>query len=950
MFSIRQLSLTGLFAFTLFTTSSFAQLSYLDKANKALQYKDFASATASYEDALKDEPNNATALAKLAQCYTATYKYDKAAATYVALLAQPAHSSDDVFNYARLLHLQGKYDEAETQYNDFAKTNPKLGAYFAEACSNSKAHLTDELLYALAPAAFNTSAADFAPTFYGKNQVVFTSTRSDANQKASLTRLWISTADEKSAFAAAKLEKNPINPKDAEGFAAFDATSTQAVFVRNSVRNGVSPLPIGGSKHDLFFANVKAQGSWTDVKGYESNNAEYSLAYPYLNDKGDLMIFASDMIGGSGGYDLYYAQKVGNIWTAPVNMGTQVNTAGDEITPFVEDGKLFFASDFLQGFGGFDIYSVDIDMKTKELSNLLNLGISVNSSYDDFGYIYDKQRNYGFISSNRSGGKSMEDIYKIVRKQQPIALAGKAIKTTTLAKPTPAVDTTVTALKESLAIATPITTPIVTTSDATTVEAKAAAGAQEKIGTTDLTKKTALPDVPPNSSQQMMVQKYAAHTIPNTILKGFVLDEGTGEPLSGAVVSVTDQNNKTAGATTFTTDEDGQYSVPLQANAFYWIQYSKAGFVEGWRQLRTTARVPADILGYFRLKPSATNLKTPPMPPAPPRIGVNTNPALLDNPVKNALNTTPETVDKVTETAPTTTTTAASAPVTTVATELNVGTKAIATNITAPIEKATDVATATVAATQQTAYEIIVLTTKKPLEYEAQEALRRNGSLYTLKKENDFITYKLGLYDNIDCATTTRDKVRGLGYKQAHVEARDVEPQGNVEKMRLTLGKQKAICPAEKPIQNLTDKPTDKTITTVAPPAAPPSTTPIKDKAESPAGKPILAAAVQGEPQEGDIVAADPYTAAKIAEDDGFRYFIQLVSVQADKKVTFAKINKLKLGTIKKVKNASGSDVYMLGSFPSLIKAREARRLCKETGEVGDPFVLKYDKEGKRAQ
>ena len=133
------------------------------------------------------------------------------------------------------------------------------------------------------------------------------------------------------------------------------------------------------------------------------------------------------MPGGYGGMDLYYCEIYGlykqfflSDTTAtrelirlsrPVNLGNKINTEGNEVFPFhLDDKTLFFASDGRIGFGGLDIYMVNDYLDTNS-TEIRNMGIPFNSPKDDFSFFLSKDLKFGFISSNRDGGRGDDDIY-----------------------------------------------------------------------------------------------------------------------------------------------------------------------------------------------------------------------------------------------------------------------------------------------------------------------------------------------------------------------------------------------------------------------------------------------------------------------------------------------------------------------------------------------------------
>ncbi len=98
----------------------------------------------------------------------------------------------------------------------------------------------------------------------------------------------------------------------------------------------------------------------------------------------------------------------------PQNLGKTINTPGDETSPFLAlDGTLYFASDWHAGFGGLDLFSAKPNGKAWQTPQ--NLGLPVNSSYDDFAFVENPANKQAYFTSNRPGGKGLEDIYGATR-------------------------------------------------------------------------------------------------------------------------------------------------------------------------------------------------------------------------------------------------------------------------------------------------------------------------------------------------------------------------------------------------------------------------------------------------------------------------------------------------------------------------------------------------------
>jgi outer membrane protein OmpA-like peptidoglycan-associated protein len=191
---------------------------------------------------------------------------------------------------------------------------------------------------------------------------------------------------------------------------AFDSALTKIIFTRNNVIKRTKTSEEGIIKLNLFESTI-TNNVFGKATRLPFNSPEYSCGHPTLTKDGKFMIFASDMPGGKGGQDLYYTEYSAGTWSEPVNLGSDINTESDEVFPFLhEDGTLYYASDGLPGLGGLDVY---VAQKTadKQWGFPKNFGAPINSQDDDFAFIYNKEKNSGYFSSNRPKGKGDDDIY-----------------------------------------------------------------------------------------------------------------------------------------------------------------------------------------------------------------------------------------------------------------------------------------------------------------------------------------------------------------------------------------------------------------------------------------------------------------------------------------------------------------------------------------------------------
>ena len=168
----------------------------------------------------------------------------------------------------------------------------------------------------------------------------------------------------------------------------------------------------------MIYKLEKVDGKWSNKQLLPFNDRNYDCSFPFINDNGDHLFFASNMPGGYGGYDLYVSELVDGAWSVPHNLGEEINTTKDEIYPFLHGDSLIFSSNGKLGFGGFDLYCSQ--WKDKKASNCKNLKKPFNSSHDDFAMIVKNidGATSGYFSSNRRGNNGYDHIYGFKKRNQ----------------------------------------------------------------------------------------------------------------------------------------------------------------------------------------------------------------------------------------------------------------------------------------------------------------------------------------------------------------------------------------------------------------------------------------------------------------------------------------------------------------------------------------------------
>ena len=160
---------------------------------------------------------------------------------------------------------------------------------------------------------------------------------------------------------------------------------------------------------------------WSDFLPLFANQEGSSYGHPAFYDDGRSLLFSSDRAGGYGGMDLYetHWDPQQQQWSDPVNMGSDVNTEGDEIYPRVVGDALYFASNGMEGFGGYDIYRMSFINDVLVPGTLFQYLFPVNTVYNDFGIFFDGTE--GYFISDRRGAAGKDDIYSFDNTISPLS-------------------------------------------------------------------------------------------------------------------------------------------------------------------------------------------------------------------------------------------------------------------------------------------------------------------------------------------------------------------------------------------------------------------------------------------------------------------------------------------------------------------------------------------------
>lgn len=428
------------------TSGGFAQPSTPDQATddkktKAIKLKksfengEYESAIEELKEDLEDDPDSPATNYYLAESYRMSNRIYEAS-PYYAKAIEGGFSDDEMeLHYAKSLKANENYDDARrvlTNYLEYATVEK-----FVDRAKNELSNLDkletiqlDVRNITVTPAVgINTPNAEYSP-YYFDGHLYFSSTREEGDifkgNGMPFSDLYkVKTSGLLTESGTLESLEDFINDEGVnEGTIAFSPDGNTMVFAKgNDGKKG------GRQDVDLFISE-KRNGQWQQPRLMPINSPDSWDSSPVFNQAGTVLYFSSNRPGGEGGHDIYRASKNDRgRWANVQNLGSDINTAENEMFPYVSpDNKLFFASDGHAGFGMLDLFQA-----INEGGNITikNMGPSVNTAFDDFGLVYSDFPYEGFFSSNRPGGQGDDDIYTFVDDTPDLKVVAYLLKGTT---------------------------------------------------------------------------------------------------------------------------------------------------------------------------------------------------------------------------------------------------------------------------------------------------------------------------------------------------------------------------------------------------------------------------------------------------------------------------------------------------------------------------------------
>lgn len=275
--------------------------------------------------------------------------------------------------------------------------------------------------YKVRLAELNSSASDYAPSLYGKDQIAFTSDRGSATGEETYNWTGKNFSDIFVADASGESISPidiPVNTEDNEGTLTVNASNNEIYFTRCF-------SPGNQDAYCKIMMSKREGDAWTAPAPLNFIKEGINYGHPTLSTDGSTLYFSCNDPQGWGGFDIYYSERIPDGWSEPRLMNRSINTPADEKFPTLDGDTLYFASSGHTGMGGLDIYR-SYKLNNDTWSPAWNLKPPINSAADDFGFIPDRRELpekgtevLGYFTSSRPNGAGGDDIYIFERLVAP---------------------------------------------------------------------------------------------------------------------------------------------------------------------------------------------------------------------------------------------------------------------------------------------------------------------------------------------------------------------------------------------------------------------------------------------------------------------------------------------------------------------------------------------------
>lgn len=383
-------------------------------ADKAFEQEEYFKAAEEYEALVNKGQgiDKAFTLYRIGECHRRMNRPEQAVVWCDRAEKEGYNRSELYYAYGDMLTVLGRYEEASQCFQKYREMRPdddrvalKLSSIeFAKAYPKVNPHFTLKPVESL-----NTTGSEYGIA-YMNGKLVYASTgdvtpskdKSRVSMRTGLgySKIYVADPYEHGKFRRG-VEMNEFNMDRAnDGTFSYDHNTGIAYYTRCEPSE---------NQCYIYYSEL-VNGKWKEKGRLKIESKILQIAHPCVTLDGKRIYFSAMIDGGYGGSDIWYIEKDDKgSWGKAINAGREVNTAGNEVFPYVINEVLFFSSDGRDGYGGLDVYASKISYGSH--GKAVNLRPPFNTSYDDFNLIVSLDSKEGLLVSNRRNAERSDDIY-----------------------------------------------------------------------------------------------------------------------------------------------------------------------------------------------------------------------------------------------------------------------------------------------------------------------------------------------------------------------------------------------------------------------------------------------------------------------------------------------------------------------------------------------------------
>ncbi len=407
----------------------------LSVANEQMERGEYYDAQRTYRKVYnkltkrEERPQRGEIAYKMGLCYRKLSMNARASAAFQNAIRYEWPDSTAILFMAQALQAEGRYREAQNAYTEYLATHPSDSATAQTGIAGCKmgAEIKQNPTRYIVKNAklFNSRRADFAPMFLPGSDydiLYFTSTNEKVtgSRRSEITGMkkhdiWMARKNERGQWERPQPAEGELNTEHEEGIISFSPDGSTMYLTR-------ARRELNAHTAVEIFTSQRSDASWSAPVKFEiTADTLSSYGHPAVSPDGNWLYFCSDMPGGYGGKDIWrinLKERAGSL----ENLGEFINTPGDEEFPYIRtDSIMYFSSNGHVGLGGLDIFKAQ--MTPMGGWKVVNMGTPINSSSDDFGITFGKGES-GYFSSNRADGRGYDHIYSFILPDLKINISG----------------------------------------------------------------------------------------------------------------------------------------------------------------------------------------------------------------------------------------------------------------------------------------------------------------------------------------------------------------------------------------------------------------------------------------------------------------------------------------------------------------------------------------------